>query len=232
MGPHRSRARHQGAAALPGLGRGRLVQGHCRRGVAEPLVHGGLPPRQGAHPLRRPHLPDGLRGDDRRAREERRRVDHRRHAGAVGRDPPLRRHGHRPVRVDHGVPGEGPGRAVQPGVDGDLRVLLRRPGRGAQGRRRDAEGFRLRPERHSRHDRAAQAVVLPVRRLLAGRRHAQVLPRGEHGLPGRGVGPRPGRLADLHQPRREGAGRPPATPPRPARPGDPRPGRPRLRHRG
>ena len=42
----------------------RVVQGHRQRHLSEHQVHRALRPRQRADPLRRPHLPHGLRQDD------------------------------------------------------------------------------------------------------------------------------------------------------------------------
>ena len=232
VGPLRPRARHQDPAAAHRRARLRLVQGHRRRDLPEPLVHGGPPPGEGADPLGRPRLPHGLRGDDRRPRARRRGAHDRRDAGAVGGDAPLRHHGHRRAGADHQVPGEGAQRRLEPRLDGYLRVRLRGARRGAARGGRDQAGVRLRQGHHPGDGGPAQAAVLPVRGVLARRRHAVVVPRRQHGLPRPRLGARPRELEHLHRPGREGARRPPAGPLRAARRGEQRADRTRLHDRG
>ena len=72
---------HRGAAAAEARGR-ELVPGHRRRRVPEPLLDRARAAALGDHPVRRPHLQDGLRQDARRPHRARRRADGGRHRGA------------------------------------------------------------------------------------------------------------------------------------------------------
>ena len=150
----------------------------------------------------RPHLPDGSAPDDRAAHRARRRDHGRRHPRAdrerrrVRRDRDRRELAHDPCLPREA---EGPGRdgrVARRGarVDGELRLLGRRPDRRRHPRRRRRDlGPRPRRQHHPRARRAGRGLRLGLReqqdrrcerarpRLLARRRDARRLLRRAHG---------------------------------------------------
>ena len=127
LGPGRVHRRRPHPASLPG-GQGRhLVQGHRQRHLSEPGLHRYARPRVRGHPLRRPHLQDGLFRHAGPPQGGKRRLHHLRHGGALGRGAPLRHHERGRGRHDHRVCRKTQGAQEQPGFHGHLRILLEGP---------------------------------------------------------------------------------------------------------
>ena len=95
--------RRDGSSALREKQRQRLVHGHRQRHLSEPGVHGDLQSGLRAHPVRRSHLQDGLRGDARLPQGQQRRYHHCCDAGAHRGGQPLRRGDHRRQQPDHRI---------------------------------------------------------------------------------------------------------------------------------
>ena len=214
LGHDRPQSRHLHPAAVQGLRKPALVPGLGRRRLSEPRLHPLLRPLGDPHPLRRPHLSDGLSQDDPLPHRAGRRRHRRLHRSPQAVRLPLRRggdrRGQRGGRPHALLRGEAGRAEEQLGLA--HRALL--PAERAFRRAQEEPGerlLRIRPGHHPDADaRAVQGPRLQVPRLLGLHPHHRRILADLHGPARREADDRPRGLGHPHQPGPPGHQRPPA----------------------
>jgi len=192
------------------MARYRLVQGYCRRGLAELVPGGGAERGAPARAVGGPRLPHGLPAADRGPSRARGRSDRRDVRSAARAGLAVRRGARGRGGMDHRLPRKAQGPAVGAHFDGRLRVPRRRSSRRARAGRRAKERPRLRKGHPAGPGGARARAGVSRPGLLAGHRDARFLLPREPGpalararVPARGSA-----LAHLYAEHREPA-RPP-----------------------